>query len=238
MMIQLGSTSFAQSQQLQSQSSYMSKQWSAKANSMVKYQIEKRGITNTDILQVMRNTPRHLFVPPALSTMAYDDYPLPIGKEQTISQPYIVALMTDLLKLNGDEKILEIGTGSGYQTAILATIVNDVYSVETIEELATKANSLLNMNGYTNIRIKQGDGYEGWNEFSPFDFIIVTAAAPVIPKPLIKQLNDPGRMIIPVGPEYGTQYLILLEKKKGSITEKRLIPVRFVPVISKENFKH
>lgn len=205
---------------------------------MVEQQLIPRGITNPAVLDAMRIVNRSLFVRDSEKNSAYDDTPLPIGFGQTISQPYIVAYMTEQLHLTNNSKVLEIGTGSGYQTAILATIVNDVYSVETIEELATKANSLLNMNGYTNIRIKQGDGYEGWNEFSPFDFIIVTAAAPVIPKPLIKQLNDPGRMIIPVGPEYGTQYLILLEKKKGSITEKRLIPVRFVPFISKENFKH
>ena len=230
MMIQLGSTSFAQSQQLQSQSSYMSKQWSAKANSMVKYQIEKRGITNTDILQVMRNTPRHLFVPPALSTMAYDDYPLPIGKEQTISQPYIVALMTDLLKLNGDEKILEIGTGSGYQAAVLSQLVDSVYTIEIVESLANNAKKRLNNLNYTNVVVKHGDGYKGWPSLAPFDAIIVTAAPEKVPQTLIDQLKVGGNIVIPVGDKW--QELQLITKiDKYKTKKKTVIPVRFVPMV-------
>jgi protein-L-isoaspartate(D-aspartate) O-methyltransferase len=230
MIIQLGSFSFAQSQQLQPQSSFMSKKWSDKANSMVKYQIEKRGIKNPVVLQVMRNTPRHLFVPPALSSMAYDDYPLPIGKEQTISQPYIVALMTDLLKLKGGEKILEIGTGSGYQAAILSQLVDTVYTIEIIESLAINAKIRLNNLNYKNVIVKQGDGYKGWPSAAPFDAIIVTAAPKKVPQTLIDQLNVGGHIVIPVGDRW--QELQLITKiNKNKIKKKTVIPVRFVPMV-------
>lgn len=230
MIILLGSNSFAQSQQLQSQSSFMSKQWSDKANSMVKYQIEKRGIKNTDILQVMRNTPRHLFVPPALSTMAYDDYPLPIGEEQTISQPYIVALMTDLLKLKGDEKILEIGTGSGYQAAVLSQLVDTVYTIEIVETLANNAKKRLANLNYKNVVVKYGDGYKGWPSAAPFDAIIVTAAPEKVPQTLIDQLKIGGHIVIPVGNKW--QELQLITKiNKNKIKKKTVIPVRFVPMV-------
>ncbi|NHZ85307.1 MAG: protein-L-isoaspartate(D-aspartate) O-methyltransferase [Planctomycetia bacterium] len=225
--ILIGSNTFAQSQQ---QNSFMSKQWSDKANSMVKYQIEKRGITNTDILQVMRKTPRHLFVPPALSTMAYDDYPIPIGDEQTISQPYIVALMTDLLSLKGDEKILEIGTGSGYQAAVLSQLVDSVYTIEIVESLANDAKVRLNNLNYKNVIVKCGDGYKGWPSAAPFDAIIVTAAPEEVPQTLIDQLKVGGCIVIPVGNKW--QELQLITKTdKNKIKEKTVIPVRFVPMI-------
>lgn len=230
MIIQLGSFSFTQSQELQPQSSVMSKQWLDKANSMVKYQIERRGIKNPVVLKVMRNTPRHLFVPPALSTMAYDDYPLPIGEEQTISQPYIVALMTDLLKLNGDEKILEIGTGSGYQAAILSQLVDTVYTIEIVESLANNAKIRLNNLNYKNVIVKQGDGYKGWPSAAPFDAIIVTAAPKKVPQTLIDQLKVGGHIVIPVGDKW--QELQLITKiTKNKIKKKTVIPVRFVPMI-------
>ncbi len=228
--IQLGSFSFAQSQELEPQSSIMSKQWSDKANSMVKFQIERRGIKNPDVLQVMRNTPRHLFVPPALSSMAYDDYPLPIGEEQTISQPYIVALMTELLKLKGDEKILEIGTGSGYQAAILSQLVDTVYSIEIIESLANNAKIRLNNLNYKNVIAKQGDGYKGWPSAEPFDAIIVTAAPEKVPQTLIDQLKVGGHIVIPVGDKW--QELQLITKiDENKIKRRIVIPVRFVPMV-------
>ena len=230
MTIQLGSISFAQSQQIQPQSSLMSKQWSDKANSMVKYQIERRGIKNADVLQVMRNTPRHLFVPPALSTMAYDDYPLPIGEEQTISQPYIVALMTDLLKLKGNEKILEIGTGSGYQAAVLSQLVDSVYTIEIVESLANNAKTRLDNLNYNNVVVKHGDGYKGWPSLAPFDAIIVTAAPEQVPQTLIDQLKVGGCIAIPVGDKW--QELQLITKTgKNKTKKKTVIPVRFVPMV-------
>lgn len=230
MIIQLGSFSFTQSQELQPQSSVMSKQWLDKANSMVKYQIERRGIKNPVVLKVMRNTPRHLFVPPALSNMAYNDYPLPIGEEQTISQPYIVALMTDLLKLNGDEKILEIGTGSGYQAAILSQLVDTVYTIEIVESLANNAKIRLNNLNYKNVIVKQGDGYKGWPSAAPFDAIIVTAAPKKVPQTLIDQLKVGGHIVIPVGDKW--QELQLITKiTKNKIKKKTIIPVRFVPMV-------
>ncbi len=230
MIIQLGSILFGQPQQIQPQSSFMSKQWSDKANDMVKYQIEKRGITNDNILRVMRNTPRHLFVPPALSKMAYDDYPLPIGEEQTISQPYIVALMTDLLSLKGNEKILEIGTGSGYQAAILSQLVDTVYTIEIVESLANNAKKRLDNLNYKNVIVKYGDGYKGWPAVAPFDAIIVTAAPVEVPQILIDQLKVNGHIVIPVGDKW--QELQLITKiNKNKIKRKNVIPVRFVPMV-------
>ena len=229
-LIQFGSFSYAQPQQLIPKSSFMSNQWSDKANSMVKYQIEKRGIKNTDILQVMRVTPRHLFVPPALSKMAYDDYPLPIGEEQTISQPYIVALMTELLKLEGDEKILEIGTGSGYQAAVLSQLVDSVYTIEIVESLANNAKKRLANLNYNNVIVRHGDGYKGWPALAPFDAIIVTAAPEEVPQTLIDQLKVGGCIVIPVGDKW--QELQLISKTDENKTKKKtVIPVRFVPMV-------
>lgn len=195
---------------------------------MVRYQIEARGISDPGILKAMLEVARHKFVPDSYKDMAYIDSPLPIDEGQTISQPYIVALMTELLELDGDEKVLEIGTGSGYQAAILAELTSEVYTIEIIEPLARKASQLLKELGYTNITTRCGDGYIGWEEKAPFDGIIVTAAPPSIPKPLIEQLAEGGRMVIPVGVEW--QELILIRKIDGKIQQQSIIPVRFVPM--------
>lgn len=202
---------------------------------MVDDQIVSRGITDDNVIKAMRAVKRELFVPKAEIPLAYKDYPLPIGHGQTISQPYIVAYMTEALSLQKSYKVLEIGTGSGYQSAILSTIVKEVYSVERINSLAVKAKENLKRAGYSNIYIKTGDGYDGWKEKAPFDSIIVTAASPVIPEPLISQLSDSGgRMIIPIGYVESYQELILLTKSGKETDIQRLLPVRFVPFISKK----
>lgn len=198
---------------------------------MVKIQIEARGVKDKRVLEVMRKVERHRFVPKASQHLAYIDSPLAIGEGQTISQPYIVALMTELLQLKGNEKVLEIGTGSGYQAAILAELAQEVYTIEILPKLAEGAEKLLEELGYTNIKVKCADGYLGWPEFAPFDSIIVTAAPDKVPEALIKQLAEEGRMVIPVGTVY--QELKLLTKTKGRIVEKNIIPVRFVPMIRK-----
>jgi len=198
---------------------------------MVKFQIIARGITDKGVIKAMLKVPRHIFVPEEYRREAYNDYPLPIGYGQTISQPYIVALMTEALQIKKVDKILEIGTGSGYQTAILAEIAKEVYSIEIIDELAKRAKKTLNMLGYKNIHIKIGDGYNGWPEQAPFDAIIVTCAPRKIPKPLIDQLKNKGRMVIPIGNKYGTQKLIRVKKINGKIYEEILTLVRFVPMI-------
>lgn len=177
----------------------------------------------------MRKVPRHLFVPTEYRKDAYGDYPLPIGYGQTISQPYIVAYMTQVIKPAKKEKALEIGTGSGYQAAVLAEIVDSVYTIEIVDELAVEATSRLKKLGYNNIIVKSGDGYNGWIEHAPFDIIIVTAAPDEIPEPLIAQLAENGRLVIPVGKSYELQDLILAVKKNGKVERKRLAPVRFVP---------
>ena len=166
--------------------------WHKKAEIMVKNQLEKRGIQNEGVLRVMRKTPRHLFVPENLKDVAYEDGPLPIGKGQTISQPYIVALMTELLELNGNERILEIGTGSGYQAAVLSPLVKEVYSIEIIKSLAEKATQKLIEMHYHNVTVKWGDGYQGWIKYAPFDAIIVTAAPDQVPQILIDQMKIGG----------------------------------------------
>ena len=173
--------------------------WQKKAEMMVKNQIERRGIHDERVLQAMREIPRHLFIPENLQNVAYEDRPLPIGEGQTISQPYIVALMTELLQLNGNEKVLEIGTGSGYQAAILSSLTKEVYSIEIIRSLAVRAEKKLLKMKYNNITVKLGDGYEGWSEHAPFDAIIVTAAPDKIPRALINQLKLGGKMVVPVG---------------------------------------
>ena len=200
-----------------------------KRHAMVKDQIQARGIKDERVLQVMRKVARHKFVPFALRIFAYGDSPLPIGEGQTISQPYIVALMTELLELKGDERVLEIGTGSGYQAAILAELAREVYTIEILPSLAKTSEKLLNNLGYKNIKVKCGDGYLGWPEYAPFDGIIVTCAPDKVPQPLIKQLKEGGRLVIPVGTHY--QELKLLRKVKGEIETKSIIPVRFVPMI-------
>ena len=196
---------------------------------MVRVQIEDRGITDTSVLKALRKVPRHLFVPREYQAEAYADTPLPIGYDQTISQPYIVAYMTEVLNPSAKKKALEVGTGSGYQAAILAEIVNHVYSIEIIPELARESAERLRNLGYSNITVKYGDGYLGWKEVSPFDIIIVTAAAEQIPGPLVEQLADGGRLVIPVGAPTAVQELILIEKNKGKIEKSRLTFVRFVP---------
>lgn len=196
---------------------------------MVETQIHNRGIRNNDVLNAMKNVPRHLFIPDNYRDEAYNDYPLPIGHGQTISQPYIVAYMTEAVKPDNRSKVLEIGTGSGYQAAILAEIADKVYTIEIVSELASEAKERLKQLGYNNIICKHGDGYQGWQEYAPFDIIIVTAAPEKIPQPLIDQLAEGGRLIVPVGAAGAVQELILLEKKNGKISKKRLTFVRFVP---------
>lgn len=196
---------------------------------MVKSQITDRGISNTATINAMRKVPRHLFVPMEYVNDAYGDYPLPIGFGQTISQPYIVAYMTEVVKPTEKKKALEIGTGSGYQAAVLAEIVDTVFTIEIIPELANESAARFKQLGYNNIIGKSGDGYNGWPGHSPFDIIIVTAAANAIPKPLIDQLAENGRLVIPVGEPGAIQELMLLVKKNGKIETNRLTFVRFVP---------
>lgn len=200
---------------------------------MVKNQIEARGIANADILEAMKKVPRHLLVPEDQREYAYEDRPLPIGEGQTISQPYIVAYMTDLISPKKYMKVLEIGTGSGYQAAVLSEIVKEVYTIEIVENLGIRAKKDLDKLGYTNISFLIGDGYQGWKEHSPYDGIIVTAAAEKVPQPLIDQLKEGGKMVIPVGPQGKVQDLLLLEKSKGEIKTTNLGPVRFVPFTRK-----
>lgn len=196
---------------------------------MVKEQIEARGVKDRRTKEALLKVERHRFVPKNLQHLAYEDMPLPIGSGQTISQPYIVALMTELLQLKGKGKVLEIGTGSGYQAAILAELTQEVYTIEILPKLANGAQKLLTELGYKNIKVKCGDGYLGWPEFAPFDAIIVTCAPKEVPLALIKQLAEGGRMVIPVGEWY--QELKLLVKVEGKIKQKNIIPVRFVPMI-------
>lgn len=196
---------------------------------MVKQQIEQRGVRDEKVLAAMRAVPRHLFIPEQQSANAYEDRPLPIGHGQTISQPYIVALMTELAQPDPAFTVLEIGAGSGYQAAVLAEIVDKVYTIEIVEPLAQWAQQRLHLAGYTNCVVKHADGYNGWEEHAPFDAIVVTAAAPHIPPPLIEQLKDGGRMIIPVGSPFRVQQLVLVEKEKGQVTSRNILPVRFVP---------
>jgi protein-L-isoaspartate(D-aspartate) O-methyltransferase len=196
---------------------------------MVREQIQDRGIYHRPTLNSMRKVERHLFVPAKLQNYAYDDTPLLIGYNQTISQPYIVAYMTQVLQPKKGDRVLEIGTGSGYQAAVLAEIVDKVYTIEIVKELGEKTKILLQKLGYDNIEVVIGDGYKGLESQAPFDAIIVTAAAPEIPPPLIRQLKDGGRMVIPVGPSSSTQILMLVQKRNGKVTMRELSPVRFVP---------
>ncbi len=199
---------------------------------MITKQLEARGIKDKRVLNAMRKVKRHLFVPVKYKNLAYSDYPLPIGEGQTISQPYIIALMTELLELEGNEKVLEIGTGSGYQTAILAELAAEVYTIEILEPLAARSKKLLAELGYKNIVPKAGDGYLGWPEHAAFDAIIVTCAPDKIPEPLIEQLADNGRLIIPVGNLW--QELKLVKKVNNKIVTTDIIQVRFVPMLRKK----
>jgi len=196
---------------------------------MVQQQLMARGIKDERLLAAMAKLPREEFVPLELRSDSYEAGPLPIGHDQTISQPYIVAFMTEQLRLKPSDRVLEIGTGSGYQAAILAELVNEIYSIEIVEPLAKNAEATLQRLGYKNVNIKIGDGYKGWPDAAPFDAIIVTCAPEKVPQPLVDQLKEGGRMVIPVGERFA-QELYLLEKKNGQLKESVTLPVRFVPM--------
>ncbi|MFO7977648.1 MAG: protein-L-isoaspartate(D-aspartate) O-methyltransferase [Bacteroidales bacterium] len=197
---------------------------------MVRNQLQQRGITHQPTLDAMSKVPRHEYVPQQYRQLAYADRPLPVGFGQTISQPFIVAYMTQVIEPDPGDKVLEIGTGSGYQAAVLAEIVDHVYSIEIIPGLARRAQQILSEQ-YSNITLKQGDGYQGWEEHAPYDAIIVTAAPEEIPPALIAQLKEGGKMVIPKGAAGAIQELILIEKNNGRINQRRLMPVRFVPFL-------
>ncbi|MBN1659860.1 MAG: protein-L-isoaspartate(D-aspartate) O-methyltransferase [Anaerolineae bacterium] len=197
---------------------------------MVDHQIRRRGITDEDVLAAMERVARHEFVPQDYQSQAYADHPLPIGYGQTISQPYIVALMTELLQLRPTDRVLEIGTGSGYQAAILGEIVGEVYTVEIVEPLATQATERMARLGYKNVHVLHADGYFGWEEHAPFDAIIVTAAPDHIPQPLVEQLGDGGKLVIPVGPPGGYQTLWEITKSGDDIQKRNVTGVLFVPL--------
>lgn len=207
--------------------------FAAMRQDMVEKQLKGRDIVDERVLSVMGNIERHTFVPQHLVNHAYDDNPLPIGYGQTISQPYIVALMTQNLNIDGDDKVLEIGTGSGYQAAVLSELVQEVYTIEIIEELASSARRRLSDLGYDNVYVKHGDGYYGWEEHAPFDAIIVTAAANHIPPPLLAQLKDGGRLVIPLSSTVWFQTLTLVTKKGGEVDTEFITGVRFVPLTGK-----
>ena len=203
------------------------KNWTKK---MVREQIIRRGISNNQVIDVMQNTPRHRFVPDGVADYAYQDNALPIGKGQTISQPYIVAFMTETLDVDSTYKILEIGTGSGYQAAVLSPLVKHVYTIEIVKMLARRADSTLKALSYNNVTVRWGDGYKGWPEEAPFDRIIGTAAPPEIPKALIDQLKPGGKMVLPVGTNW-QEIVVLTKSKSGKIQKKNVLPVRFVPMV-------
>lgn len=204
---------------------------------MVQEQIVGRGITNPRLLEVFQKTPRHLFVQEAMAVQAYSDGPLPIGEKQTISQPYIVALMTDLLELTSNDHVLEIGTGSGYQTAILANLVRRVWTIERIRPLAMQARKILDTLHLLNVNIKVGDGTLGWAEEGPFNAILVTAGAPAIPETLATQLAPGGRLVIPVGDEANQTLLRIRKEADGTLTQETGISCRFVPLIGQQGWQ-
>jgi protein-L-isoaspartate(D-aspartate) O-methyltransferase len=201
----------------------------ARRHEMVEQQIRQRGVTDARVLNAMRTVPRERFVPPHLIARAYDDGPLPIGEGQTISQPYIVAYMTEALKAEAAHKVLEVGTGSGYQAAVLSELVREVYTIEIVPELGRQSEALLRSMGRTNVHVRVGDGYAGWPEAGPFDRIIVTAAPEEIPRPLLDQLAPGGLLIAPVGAQNAPQWMTVVEKTDGEVVERRTIPVQFVP---------
>jgi protein-L-isoaspartate(D-aspartate) O-methyltransferase len=198
---------------------------------MVESQIRGRGVRDERVLAAMRRVPRHEFVPADQQQLAYGDHALPIGYGQTISQPYIVGFMTEALMLSGSDIVLEIGAGSGYQTAILAELSREVYSIELVPALAERASHTLARLGYHNVRVRAGDGYQGWPDYAPFSRIIVTAAPEEVPQALVEQLAVGGRMILPVGPVAGDQELLILAKSEDRVTTARSLPVRFVPMV-------
>jgi protein-L-isoaspartate(D-aspartate) O-methyltransferase len=202
---------------------------------MVEHQLAQRGITDERVLQVMSEVPRHRFVPEDLWDMAYRDTPLPIGHDQTISQPYIVAYMTQMLHLTPDDRVLEVGTGSGYQAAILSRLSRQVYTIERVEELARRAEQIMQELGYNNLLVRVGDGGYGWPEAAPFDAIIVTAAAPEVPPPLIAQLNEGAPLISPIGPA-GYQELVRLYRRGDRTQVEHLVPVAFVPLVGEHGW--
>ena len=198
---------------------------------MVREQLEARGITDARVLAAMARVPRHAFVPEGVRDQAYEDWPLPIGHGQTISQPYIVAFMTAALDPRPTDRVLEVGTGSGYQAAVLAGLVAEVYSIEIVGPLAQRAEADLSRLGYANVRVRAGDGHQGWPEAAPFDAIIVTCAPEQVPQPLVDQLKPGGRLILPVGSPWGAQELILLRKTAAGLERRAVLPVRFVPMV-------
>jgi protein-L-isoaspartate(D-aspartate) O-methyltransferase len=200
-----------------------------KRKRMVDTQIRSRGVRDSRVLLAMEKVPRHEFVPKSSVNQAYDDHPLFIGHGQTISQPYIVALMTEVLELGQKDRVLEIGTGSGYQAAVLAELVDEVYSIEIVEELGLEAKERLERLGYDNVDVRIGDGYKGWPDKAPFDAVIVTAAPETVPQALVDQLAEGGRMVLPVG--VGIQELLLIEKKNGKVSRRHVTSVRFVPMV-------
>jgi protein-L-isoaspartate(D-aspartate) O-methyltransferase len=201
---------------------------------MVEEQIASRGVTDKGVLDAMATVPRHVFIPEESRAYSYSDMPVPIGYGQTISQPYIVAFMTELLCAGKDDVVLEVGTGSGYQAAVLSKLVRQVYTIEIVEKLGNDAGQRLKTMGYDNIEVRIGDGYEGWPEHAPYDAIIVTAAAGHVPQPLIDQLKPGGRLVIPVGGVYDIQDLLMITKDASSnIVKRSVIPVRFVPLVRK-----
>lgn len=200
-------------------------------SAMVARQIVARGVKDAAVLEAMRAVPRHLFVPPGARAHAYEDRPLPIGHGQTISQPFIVAYMTEALDVSARHRVLEIGTGSGYQAAVLARLAREIFSVEIVPELGSRAATVLKELGYGNVTVRIGDGYAGWPEHAPFERIIVTAAPDHVPAPLVQQLAVGGRMVIPVGPAGGLQELLVIEKSASGTVQHRTIPVIFVPLV-------
>jgi protein-L-isoaspartate(D-aspartate) O-methyltransferase len=220
---------FAQPADLSRRSVTAEESQAAARRRMVNEQIAARGVKNPRVLDAMGTVPRHRFVPPALVSRAYDDSPMPIGHGQTISQPFIVAHMTEALDIQRLHTVLEIGTGSGYQAAVLGELARTVYTIEIVPELARGAAATLKALGYSNVHVRAGDGYAGWPEHSPFDRIMLTAAPEEIPKPLIDQLAPGGRLLAPVGEQGAVQWLTIVEKTPQGITERRTLPVRFVP---------
>ena len=204
---------------------------------MVARQLQRRDITDPRVLIAMGTVPRHRFVPEALASRAYGDYPLPIGEDQTISQPYIVALMTQWAEVHPKNKVLEVGTGSGYQAAVLAELTDQVWSIEIRPELARQATARLKELGYGRVRVRSGDGYQGWPEEAPFDAILVTAAAPKVPPALTAQLKEGGRLVIPLGPPGGAQTLVRWRKVQGKLVEEASLAVRFVPLVRPPGLK-
>jgi len=204
--------------------------WKSAAQEMVQTQIVERGVKDARVLAVLTQTARHKFVPPEMVPYAYNDRPLPIGEDQTISQPYIVALMTELLGLSGTEKVLEIGTGSGYQAAVLSPLVGEVFTIEIIKTLALRAQNILKELGMKNVHVRWGDGYKGWPDEAPFDRIIVTAAPDEVPPALIDQLRAGGKLVIPVG-KYWQELKVITKVSRSQIDEQSIIPVRFVPMV-------